>query len=53
MGEDVVIVEVKSVENLLPVHFSQVLTYLMLSDFKLGLLINYNSKILKTAFTGH
>ncbi|NJW53729.1 GxxExxY protein [Salinimicrobium oceani] len=42
-----VIVEVKSVENLAPVHFSQVLTYLKLSDKKLGLLMNFNSKALK------
>ncbi|MHA6279767.1 GxxExxY protein [Salinimicrobium sp. CAU 1759] len=42
-----VIVEIKSVENLAPVHFSQVLTYLKLSDKKLGLLMNFNSKVLK------
>lgn len=42
-----VIVEIKSVENLAPVHFSQVLTYLKLSEKKLGLLINFNSKSLK------
>lgn len=41
------IVEIKSVENLAPVHFAQVLTYLKLSDLKLGLLINFNNKILK------
>lgn len=37
-----VIVEIKSVENLLPVHYAQLLTYLRLSDLKLGLLINFN-----------
>ncbi|MCF6366781.1 MAG: GxxExxY protein [Bacteroidales bacterium] len=42
-----VIVEVKSVETLAPVHFSQTLTYLRLSDLKLALLINFNSKLLK------
>lgn len=42
-----VIVEIKSVETLAPVHFSQVLTYLKLSEKKLGLLINFNSKSLK------
>jgi len=42
-----VIIEVKSVENLLPVHFAQLLTYLRLSDIKLGLLINFNTVILK------
>ena len=42
-----VIVEIKSVENLAPVHFSQVLTYLKLSGMKLGLLLNFNTKSLK------
>lgn len=42
-----VIIEVKSVENLLPVHFAQLLTYLRLTDIKLGLLINFNTVILK------
>ena len=45
--ENCVIVEIKSVEVLAPVHYSQVLTYLRLSNFRLGLLINFNSKILK------
>ncbi len=45
--ENKVIVEVKSVEALAPVHFAQLHTYLKLSDLKLGLLINFNSKILK------
>ena len=45
--ENKVIVEVKSVENLMPVHYAQLLTYLKLSDLKLGLLINFNSKLLK------
>ncbi|MCD4698743.1 MAG: GxxExxY protein [Bacteroidales bacterium] len=42
-----VIIEVKSIENLAPVHYSQTLTYLRLSGMKLGLLINFNSKLLK------
>jgi len=42
--EDKVIVEIKSIENLAPVHFSQTLTYLKLSDKKLALLINFNVK---------
>lgn len=42
-----VLIEVKSVENLAPVHFAQTLTYLRLSGIKLGLLINFNSKLLK------
>lgn len=42
-----VLIEVKSVENLAPVHFAQTLTYLKLSGIKLGLLINFNTKLLK------
>lgn len=45
--EDKIIIEIKSVEKLAPVHFSQLLTYLKLSDKKLSLLINFNTKILK------
>ncbi len=45
--EEKVIVEVKSLEALAPVHFAQTLTYLKLSGLKLGLLINFNCKILK------
>ncbi len=45
--ENKVIVEIKSVENLAPVHFAQTLTYLRLSDKKLALLINFNTKLLK------
>ncbi len=45
--EDLVVVEIKSVEALAPVFFSQLLTYLKLSDLKLGLLINFNTKLLK------
>lgn len=42
-----VIVEIKSVETLAPVHFSQTLTYLKLSELKLALLINFNVPVLK------
>ncbi|MEM6524942.1 MAG: GxxExxY protein [Bacteroidota bacterium] len=45
--ENKVIIEVKSLETLAPVHYAQLLTYLKLSDVKLGLLINFNSKVLK------
>ncbi len=45
--EDKVIVEIKSIETLAPVHFSQTLTYLKLSDKKLALLIYFNTKYLK------
>lgn len=48
---NLVIVEVKSVETLLAVHYKQLLTYLRLSDKKLGLLINFNSSTLKNSIT--
>lgn len=44
---DLVIVEVKSVEALTDIHHKQLLTYLKLSGKKLGLLINFNSTSLK------
>jgi GxxExxY protein len=47
MVSDLVIVEVKSIEAILDIHYKQLLTYLRLSDKKLGLLINFNSLILK------
>ena len=42
-----VIIEIKSVESLNDVHFAQVLTYLKLSDCKLGMLINFNVSLVK------
>ncbi len=42
-----VIVEIKAVEVLLPVHKAQVLAYLRLSSFRLGLLINFNVVMIK------
>lgn len=41
--EDKLLIELKSVEQVTPLHFAQLLTYLRLSDKKLGLLINFNS----------
>ncbi|MBL7808985.1 MAG: GxxExxY protein [Saprospiraceae bacterium] len=41
--ENLVIIEVKSVEHLLEVHHKQLLTYLKLSGLKLGILVNFNS----------
>ena len=38
-----VIIEIKSVENINPVHHKQVLTYLKLSGIKLGILVNFNT----------
>ena len=45
--EDRVIVEIKSVEVLAPVHKKQLLTYLKLADKRLGLLINFNVALIK------
>jgi GxxExxY protein len=45
--ENRVIIEVKSVEALAPVHYSQTLTYLKLSGLKLALLINFNCHSMK------
>jgi len=42
-----VIVEIKSVEVLAPVHKKQLLTYLRLTDMRLGLLINFNVELIK------
>ena len=41
--ENKVIIELKSVENLLDVHHKQLITYLKLSGLQLGLLVNFNS----------
>ena len=45
--ENKLIVEIKSVEVLAPVHYSQLLTYLTLSNIKLGLLMNFNTKAIE------
>ena len=45
--ENMIVVEIKSIDKLAPVHFSQALSYLKLSGLKLGLLINFNESILK------
>ncbi len=45
--ENNIVIELKSVEALTDVHFAQVLTYLKLGEYKLGLLINFNVKLLK------
>ena len=45
--EDEVIVELKAVESILPVHEAQILTYLKLSGKQIGLLLNFNTKLLK------
>jgi len=45
--ENLVVVELKSVEVLLEIHHMQLLTYLKLSGYKLGLLINFNVPLIK------
>ncbi|MFN8237518.1 MAG: GxxExxY protein [Chitinophagales bacterium] len=45
--EDKVIIEIKSIESLAALHFKQVITYLKISNLKLGLLINFNENLLK------
>ena len=49
--EEKIIVELKSVENIQPVHKKQLLTYLRLADMRLGLLINFGSALLKDGIT--
>lgn len=44
---DAVIVEAKSVKSLAPIHEAQLLSYLKLANCKIGLLINFNVKMLK------
>ena len=44
--DDKVIIELKSVEKLTPVHEAQLITYLKLSGYRIGLLINFNEKLL-------
>jgi GxxExxY protein len=43
---ELIIVEVKAIERILPVHEAQLLSYLRLTQRKLGLLINFNSTVL-------
>jgi GxxExxY protein len=47
MVERKLILEIKTVEKLAPIHFSQLLTYLKLSNCKLGLLMNFNTALFK------
>lgn len=49
--EDLVIVEIKSVELIAPVHKKQLLTYLRLTHKRLGLLINFNVGLIKQGIT--
>jgi len=49
--EDLIVVELKSVEQVQPVHKKQLLTYLRLAKKPLGLLINFNERMLKEGIT--
>ena len=49
--EESVIVEIKSVESVHPLHKKQVLTYLKLTNNRIGLLINFNQELLKNGIT--
>lgn len=48
--EDEIVVELKAVESLMPIHQAQLITYLKLSNRKLGYLINFNVELLKQGF---
>ena len=45
--EDTVVVEIKAVEDILPIHQAQLLTYLRLSGKKLGLILNFHVALMK------
>ena len=47
LADDRLIVELKSVDQLLPIHEAQVLTYMKLAEVNVGLLINFNVTILR------
>ena len=49
--EDCLIVEVKAVEEVLPIHKAQLLTYMRLLDLPLGLLLSFHSEVLKHGIT--
>ncbi|WP_309396630.1 GxxExxY protein [Cerasicoccus maritimus] len=49
--EDLVILELKSVERVTPVHKKQLLTYLKLTELKLGYLLNFGEELMKNGIT--
>jgi GxxExxY protein len=49
--ESKVIIEIKSVELIVPVHKKQLLTYLKITGLKLGLLVNFNEALIKDGIT--
>jgi len=50
IAKQILVIEVKSLERLAPVHFKQVMTYLKLSGLKNGLLLNFNVEWMKDGF---
>jgi len=44
---DAVVVEIKAVETVLPVHLAQILNYLKITEHRVGLLINFNKSTIK------
>ncbi len=48
---DKIIIELKSVEKIIPVHRKQLLTYLRLTDMRLGLLINFGENLIKNGIS--
>jgi GxxExxY protein len=47
VAENELVIEIKAVERLLPIHDAQILTYLRLGGFRAGLLMNFNNVVLK------
>jgi GxxExxY protein len=45
-----VIIEIKSIEQIAPVHHKQLLTYLRLTEIKLGILVNFNVDLIKNGY---
>ena len=41
-----IVVELKAVDNLLPIHTAQVINYLAITGYKLGLLVNFNTRVI-------
>jgi GxxExxY protein len=48
--EGEIIIEIKAVESILPVHNAQIISYLRLTDKRLGFLVNFNVPLLKNGF---
>jgi GxxExxY protein len=49
--DNMVIIEIKSIEKLAPIHHKQLLTYLKLTGMKLGVLVNFNESLIKNGIT--